>query len=294
MPFDTATALIRDCAEIGTRNIHICGYGESLLYPRIKEIVALTKRSGMNIYITTNGFMLNHDMIDSFGKSGLDGLYVSLNAASAGTYASIHIGSKGPDFSRIIENISYIKSLNKERKKDIYVSLSFVLMSVNYKEVVDFIRLAEELKADEIIFRELGTGSLKDKSLVLDDTAKGWLKGIAVELKAGIKHNLGSLCEEIDSGKGGVECCAGYIGGTLITADGRVYPCCNCSAPVGNIKDERFKTIWHSRPYQKFRDAGKRMGKHRGAFPAGCLCDTCPTYTLNRKVQSILYPWKKT
>ncbi|MDD5431449.1 MAG: radical SAM protein [Candidatus Omnitrophica bacterium] len=287
MEFNTAKEVLYSLAEMGTKNINLCGYGETLIYPRIKEIVAIAKELKMKVDITTNGYFLSKELIDDFSDSKLDGFYISLNSSSKQTYALIHEGSKQEDFSRILEAINYAKS------KGITVVLSFVVMSINYREIIGFIDLAEKLKVDEIIFRELGIGYLTDKSLILNKEAIDELRKLNRNKLSSVANNFRSFLDVLGyQKKKAVDCFAGFIGGSIITAQGSVFPCCNCSDSIGNIYENNIKSIWYSFKYQSFRRLGKNMHKD-DKYPTGCLCKTCPTYTINSRVQHILFPWRK-
>jgi len=288
MEFDTAKKLILSLSKIGTRTINFCGYGETLLFPRLKEIVAITKQAGLQAAITTNGQLLTRPMIDDLSALKLDELYISLNAATEKTYTRIHKGCKENDFPRIVEMAAYAQS------KNIRVTVTFVIMSLNYREIDAFISAAKRLKIPEIIFRELGTRFLLDTSLALSVQEKELLKKHPCINEARIRHNLGQLIKTLDhEKKEGVDCFAGYVGGTIITADGSVFACCNCNTPVGNVYHNDFAEIWNNQAYRKFRHEGQLM-HGRTRYPEGCLCATCPTHVLNARLQQILYPWRKT
>ena len=83
---DTVLELIADLKVLGTKKINLVGYGETLIYPKLMEVIRLINYNKMKAYITTNGVLLSQEMIDNFIKFGVEGLYISLNAATAKTY----------------------------------------------------------------------------------------------------------------------------------------------------------------------------------------------------------------
>lgn len=294
MDFNTAQKLIKDLAGMGTKKINICGYGESLLFPRIVDIVKLIKSLGMKAYITTNGYLLDQKLSDGIIENDLDGLYVSLNCGLPQTYPAVHLGRSSKDFLRIISSIAYFRNRSLKENKNIFIVLSFVLMRINYKDIPDFFILAKDVKADYLLFRQLGTNSLAADSLMLDAGDISQIRKLALGLdKNTINNNLSCVIKNLSlKRRNKTACFAGYLGGTIITADGSVFACCNCSVPLGNINKENFRKIWYGGPSQDFRREGKEMWARKGFSPNKCLCKDCPTQSVNLKIQNFLYPWR--
>lgn len=294
---DAVLKLITDLGEMRTKKINLVGYGETLIYPKLMDVIRLISHHKIKAYITTNGVLLSHELIDSFIGFRVEGLYISLNAATPETYQEIHNGAPAGCFNKIIENIKYLKEKRRIlNKKKPHVCLSFVIMSINCHEVKEMVALAQDVKADQIIFREVGITSEKCRYLKLEDKHLVQIREDIRSFKdISIKNNFFDFlqcCERKKSVQESVPCYAGFIGGTLITADGSVLPCCNCNKSMGNIYKDSFKDIWLSRNYCLFRQEGKDLLRKK-SFPSDCMCVPCPTNYLNQFVHRRLYFWKK-
>jgi len=74
-------------------------YEEPLLYyPKFSELASAFIHSGVGVHLTTNGTLIRPDRIGLL--QNLRTLYVSLDAASAGTYKEI----RGGDYERVLKN----------------------------------------------------------------------------------------------------------------------------------------------------------------------------------------------
>src|SRR3989304_3434662 len=63
---DTVVKLIEDLGTMGTKKINLVGFGETLIYPNLMEVIRLIKSFKIKAYITTNGLLLSRKMIDGF------------------------------------------------------------------------------------------------------------------------------------------------------------------------------------------------------------------------------------
>ena len=131
--------------EFGVTSVKLTG-GEPTLRRDLTEIVRLLKSLGLEVSMTTNGFLLDrlaHELRDA----GLDRVNVSLHAANRETFRKV----TGVDaFERVINGVeSAIKAGLRPLK------LNFVINGVNYAEWRDFLDLAVALGVDAVNFIEL-------------------------------------------------------------------------------------------------------------------------------------------
>ena len=131
-----------------TESLIVNSYGDpfgsrhsSLLIKKAAE-----KYPNLKFDFHTNGILCNETHFkninitpDKIGK-----IRISIHAATAKTYAKT-VPNGEFYFPKIIENLRYLQKLKKEYNFPVYIH--FVVTSDNYKEIPDFIKLAEEVDA---------------------------------------------------------------------------------------------------------------------------------------------------
>ena len=131
-------------------NIHVGSDGDpfaSLIYRYfIKSIKDLPN---IRFTIQTNGLLVKkmyHRHKTLFEK--LDILNLSIDGATKQTYESLR---KGGSYEKIIENLEFIKELDKKFK----VRLHCVVQKENYKEMYEYIELGKKFNVDKIYFNKI-------------------------------------------------------------------------------------------------------------------------------------------
>lgn len=139
---DTDTFKIRltEMGTLGLKSIMYAGEGEPFLHKDMVEIVKHTRKSGIDVAITTNGVLLKKDIIDSV-LPDIEWIKVSINGATKDTYAKIH-RCKPDNFERVIENMSYAANLKKDKGYSCTLGMQLLLLPDNYHEVVALAKLA--------------------------------------------------------------------------------------------------------------------------------------------------------
>jgi Radical SAM superfamily./Glycosyl transferase family 2. len=122
--------------ESGTRQVILCGIGESTLHPELEKIVENLFRAGAKVCITTNGSRMNLDKFKRLADSGIVEFNFSLNASTEETH---HQVMKMNGYNRIISDLSDILDYKKKVYPDIEINVSFVLCNYNQHEVYDFV-----------------------------------------------------------------------------------------------------------------------------------------------------------
>ena len=133
-----------------TINIHVGSDGDpfaSLVYRYfVKEIKDLPN---VRFTIQTNGLLIKkmyHRHTEMFKK--LDVLNISIDGATKTTYELLR---RGGSYEKIIENLKFIKELNKK----FIVRVHVVVQEKNFKEMFDFIELAKRYNINNIIFNRI-------------------------------------------------------------------------------------------------------------------------------------------
>ena len=126
-------------------SVYFGGIGEPLFHPRTLEWVKQVKTLGVKVELITNATMLNEKISRKLIDSGLDVLWVSLDGATAETYADIRIGA---ELSHILENL---RKFNSMRKGGHFphpeLGIAFVAMKRNIQDLPKIIRIGRSLRA---------------------------------------------------------------------------------------------------------------------------------------------------
>ncbi len=105
----------------------------STTYPNIKFL------------IITNGILFNEKMYEKCGlKNRIRKIAFSIHAFNKETYEKIVIGG---NFEKVKQNVEFAAMLKKKGEIDV-VSLNFVVNVLNYKEMIDFQKWANELDVE--------------------------------------------------------------------------------------------------------------------------------------------------
>jgi radical SAM protein with 4Fe4S-binding SPASM domain len=250
--------------------VSLIGLGESFLNKDISRMIDLLGQKKIEVYLTTNGTIMNDEIISAINRAKDVRIQFSLDAADKQTFKRI----RGRDFfDKIIKNIEYFM---KEKNSSVFVSLGLVVMKDNLNELNEFIVLAKQLGIRTIHLGDLSgswLGDNRDELLinninVLKDTINKAYQ-VAEQNKIDLKYNQYFYIWKDSSIK---TICTFLWQCPYITWDGYVTPCCNLPIPetlnFGNVLEQSFNEIWNSDKYVNFRKLLKR-----GNPPQ--LCKTC-------------------
>jgi MoaA/NifB/PqqE/SkfB family radical SAM enzyme len=304
MDLSVFTRTVDDLYDLGTRDIRISGRGEPFIHPQIMEMIEYVTGRGMLCSVTTNGSLLNEKRVRRLVEVGLYQLHVSMNATTPESYEAIHVTAGGKVLDRIKNQIGAIRDVKRETgRRAPLVTLSYVLTSVNFREVEDMVRLAVELKADRVTFqkvviydeplRYLGLGPAEEQVL-----REQLLRAQALADHAGLTTNIPDLVLPLpESGNPEektkelyrkIPCYVGYYF-ALINTTGQVNGCCQCLNIVGDVRQRSFKDIWNSEAYQSFREQARNLPSRKSPV-ASCLCHDCAYATQNLAIWGALHP----
>ncbi len=131
-----------------TMLVHLQGWGEPLLHPRLWDMAAAVKQKGGRVSLTTNAVTLDEVVCREACRIDFDLIAISIAGATAKTNDSLRLGSH---FDQICANISYLCSLKRRPK----VHLIMQMMKPNMEELPEVVTLAKRLGVDKVIFPNL-------------------------------------------------------------------------------------------------------------------------------------------
>jgi radical SAM protein with 4Fe4S-binding SPASM domain len=113
-------------------------YGEALMLKyKLLWMINYAKNKGMNdIVLNSNATLLDEEMAIGLIDSGLDAIYIGIDAFNKETYDKLRIGG---DYDQVVKNVNRLFELKKEHgatHPEVYVQ--FVEMEDNQTQVEDF------------------------------------------------------------------------------------------------------------------------------------------------------------
>jgi radical SAM protein with 4Fe4S-binding SPASM domain len=148
MGWDLFIKIIDEIAETekGVR-VWMVFFGEALLLkrrkPSIFDKITYAKKKGLlDIVLNSNGNLLDEEAARGIIESGLDAIYIGLDAFRKETYEKVRVGG---DYDKTVQNVLRLirlkKMLNSEKPE---VFMQFVEMDINKGEKEDFVRFWKE------------------------------------------------------------------------------------------------------------------------------------------------------
>lgn len=144
MSWDLFTKIIDEVSETD-RNVRVwmVFFGEALILkrrkPTIFEMIAYAKSKGLaDVVLNSNANLLDKEAAESLIKSGLDAIYIGIDAFKPETYAKVRVGG---NYEKTVNNVISLLQLKRELNfEHPLVYVQFVEMEVNKTEVDDFIK----------------------------------------------------------------------------------------------------------------------------------------------------------
>lgn len=206
--------------------INLSWLGESFLHPQLIDMIRYAKNSGvMDIWINTNGTLIDEDMAEKIIESGLNNIIFSVDAVSEETYNRIKCGS---DFELINRNIEYLIELrNKKNLIEPRVHIQMIDMKQTHDELTAFIDYWR-VRADNV-------------------------RVAIYQSPDGKPNDRNRIQNKPDS----IFPCPQLWQRLVIGWDGNVYACIGdnaCRNPLGNLNNCSIYDIWHSRELNELRN----------------------------------------
>jgi len=244
-----------------------------LLYKKIDKVLDRAQKDEiMDVFLFTNGTLLNEKNSKIILDSCITRLFISIDAFNKETYDKVRIPVakrlyKQDRLKALEENIVRFMKLRSEYKRDLpLVRTSFPTFKENKSEVDNFVKKWKkivdtvEIQRDMIPSFEMNG---KDKNGKNDNIEKWYKELVGKPVKNEIKND-----KKIYS-------CREPWSQISVYADGSFVPCCTPfgrNIPIGNIKNKNIKDVWNGSEINKIRDAFKNNKPHK-------VCKACIDHT---------------
>jgi MoaA/NifB/PqqE/SkfB family radical SAM enzyme len=296
-----------------TQHVHLQGWGEPLLHPRLCEMIALAKGAGCRVGLTTNGMRLDFETGKRFLDLDLDLIAISIAGATQHTHESIRVGS---DFPLILDNVRQLLTQRADREmKRPKVEFSYLMTKTNMAELPQAVDLAASLGVDELYAINLDYVVTPEhdklRAFACPSKKKAFERSVDDARERASRASLTFRPYQLDPEEVAV-CEADPTKTLFISSDGWVSPCPYMGLTgrtdiprsfagqalrvsrlrFGNVIDRDLMEIWESPAYRAFRrqferrlteamaravgvETGSGEAYHSGTLPPPEPCLTC-------------------
>ena len=270
-------------------HVHLQGWGEPLLHPRIFDMVGVAKTAGCRVGFTTNGMYLTPEVGRRLLDLELDLLAVSIAGATRATHERIRLGSS---FQGILDNVRAFLALRAERGGPRpKVEFMYLMLKANIQELPDAVDLAASLGVEELVATNLEyvVTPVHEELKIFEEPARREAYGRLLEEAAARarRAKVGLRAYPLDLKEVAV-CEAKPHRILYVSHDGWISPCNYVTLPgqlefaryfggrpvllsalrFGNVLEQDLDTIWNTADYRAFR---QRFTQRRLATISGVV-----------------------
>lgn len=260
--FGVFKEIISEGVKRGLKAVRLNYVNEPLIRRDIKKFISYARESGiLDIYFSTNGFLLTERVSRELIEAGLLRLQVSIDAATEETYNKIRPGG---DFHKVHNNIHRFLQIRNEMGSELpTLRINYVKTEINAHELPVFVEYWED-KADAIGIQDfINIGNLSP-----DKPAENK----HVEFKCSQP-----FCHLTIRSNGDVLPCCAFYGAEMPVAKLKVSSSFKSSTATGlpaDITDVMIENIWMGDDLVKLREIHKN-----GEYWKNPVCRKCVTST---------------
>lgn len=234
-----------------SESIGLHHFGESLLHPKLDEMIKYAKKSGVKTFVSVNASVIKLKMAKKIINAGLEKLHISLDGTDDFMYKKIR--GKAANYERAIENVNKIIDYkNKVKNKKTYLVIAMINMKLTKDHVNEFKKQWTKKGVDSVEIKEFTT----------------W-EGSANDIKCLVE---GNQLSEAARKRMDYPCVRPWHRVTILW-DGRIVPCCydyDGKCILGDLNKQSLKEIWNSKEMKRLRK------EHiKNDFSKNRLCKNC-------------------
>jgi tetratricopeptide (TPR) repeat protein/wyosine [tRNA(Phe)-imidazoG37] synthetase (radical SAM superfamily) len=129
------------------------GSGEAFASKHCRHFLSLLKRAQfprLKFWFTSNGLLLNEGAFREFDLYGrVQWIQISVDAARPETYRIVR---RGGDFQRVLSTLAFLDDLRRAPGESFWFELRFVVSSMNFRDMPEFVTLGRKFHVDIICF----------------------------------------------------------------------------------------------------------------------------------------------
>lgn len=281
---------LEDCAEIGVKGISLVSDGESTISPVFLDTVIRGGELDISMACGTNGFIFNRRKLEDI-LPHMTYLRINISAGERQRYAEI-MGVKEEWFDRVCQNIRDMVDIKRKNNLKVTIGLQMVLMPQLADQILPLAKLGKELRPDYLVIKHCSDN--EDGDLGVDYNKYDQLYDLLKEAEAlsDEAYLVKVKWSKIEAhGQRSYQRCYGAPFLLQISGSGLVAPCGMLfnerykKFHIGNICEQRFKTMWESDRYWEVMNYL--------ASPEFNAQKMCGSLCLQHKVNEVLDDYKK-
>lgn len=243
MPLEMYRAVLLECAMHHLVSVKMNYSNEPLMDTRLPELIHEARDAGVqNVFLATNGILLDEFAFGALAGAGLTKLMVSIDAVSRETYIAV----RGDDrFDQVVENT--VKAIALKR----HYGMEWPLIRVNFLRTP----LNEHEEAE-----------FERKWLDVADM-------VAIQTRNGVPGQMAGV------GQGEGFGCSFPFKQVVVRANGDILPCCTFAGammPLGNIACMTIAEAWASPQMNELRELHASGKPYNNPICAYCIGKEIP------------------
>ena len=266
-----------------SRSMNITG-GEPFLRRDLFDILREIKNKGFEIFLLTNGTLVDRVRAQTLADLGVSGVQVSMEGSE-----EVHDAIRGKgSYDAAVAGIEWLVDCGLD------VTLNVTVSDLNAEQVRKVVTFGSHAGVRQVGFSRLvpaGQGA----ALLSEMLPKARLRELYGELFSLELNSLKIVTGDPvaaqmkikwkgDAGNTAMSGCSAGVAGLTILPSGDVMPCRRLPLTLGNVRKDSLREIWATSPVlEALRDRSRYKGK----------CGTCDRWALCRGCRAIAYAWSR-
>ena len=171
MDLDVAEDALRQLPEDALETVMLVSLGEPFLHPGLARIVrAAQDRRPADLFIATNGLLLDDDTVAEVLRSGPLHFHFSAEGYDAATYESIRVGGR---FDTFVANLERFRAIRDRVSPETGLHLAYTLVRPHSQEEIRTVQATFGHLVDRVEFRVLHNSSHPEVTYRPDERIMG-------------------------------------------------------------------------------------------------------------------------
>ncbi len=254
--------------------VHLQGWGEPLLHPRLADMVSLARERGHPVATTSNGLLLDGEAQRILTDAGLNILGLSLVGIDRHN-DRIREGSSARQVLNIVESMASRRDGGGE--KDPSIHIAFLLLRSELSRFPECVRVLSEAGVDRIVVSSLdfvpSEELLGESFRELDERGQDELNSAVMRAEEAVSSSGTELFVQLALDEERSSCPENGGRSLYVGFDGGVFPCVMAAIPAGRpmlhygprgpatfvresfgqVPERSLGEIWRGRQMRRFR-----------------------------------------